>query len=63
VVHQQGGWWCWDEYSCDVRWAHFPPGNPKPTERRSLMSSKPIKEMTALHNTFNGEQNPTWGMM
>ena len=20
VFHQQGGWWCWDEYSCQVRW-------------------------------------------
>merc|ERR1712096_20837 len=20
VIHQQGGWWCWDDYSCQVRW-------------------------------------------
>lgn len=19
LVHQQGGWWCWDDYSCQVR--------------------------------------------
>lgn len=35
VVHQQGGWWCWDEYSCQVRWDHFANHT---SEHRTLMS-------------------------
>ena len=25
LVHQQGGFWCWDDWSCQTRWNHFSP--------------------------------------
>jgi len=54
VLHQQGGWWCWDEYSCRVRFFF----NATPTtEKRTLMSSTPLAALTQLHDTFNGEKN------
>ena len=54
VVHQQGGWWCWDAYSCDVRWSHFANHT---TEKRSLMSTVDLRALTEAHDTFNGEKN------
>ena len=54
VVHQQGGWWCWDDYSCQVRWDHF---SNHTMEKRSLMSTKDLKALTDEFDTFNGEKN------
>lgn len=54
VLHQQGGWWCWDAYSCGVRWAHFANHT---TEKRTLMSTKALANLTSEHDTFNGEKN------
>jgi len=54
VIHQQGGWWCWDDYSCKVRWEHFLPTKRAPTEKRHLMSSKSLLQTTNAYNTFNG---------
>lgn len=54
VFHQQGGWWCWDEFSCQVRWDHFADHT---VEFRSLMSTKELSALTTAHDTFNGEKN------
>eukprot|EP00658_Telonema_sp_P-2_P032363 TRINITY_DN23986_c0_g1_i2.p1 TRINITY_DN23986_c0_g1~~TRINITY_DN23986_c0_g1_i2.p1 ORF type:complete len:331 (+),score=62.52 TRINITY_DN23986_c0_g1_i2:96-1088(+) len=54
VLHQQGGWWCWDDYSCAVRWAHF---QNHTTEKRTLMSTGQLAALTAKYDTFNGEKN------
>ena len=54
VLHQQGGWWCWDDYSCQVRWDHFANHT---TELRALMSTSQLAALTAAHDTFNGEKN------
>ena len=54
VVHQQGGWWCWDDYSCAVRWDHFANHT---SEKRSLMSTKELEALTEEFDTFNGEKN------
>lgn len=54
VIHQQGGWWCWDDYSCQVRWEHFLNHT---TEKRTLMSTAELSNLTQLHDTFNGEKN------
>jgi len=54
IFHQQGGWWCWDEFSCQVRWDHFANHT---VEFRSLMSTKDLATLTAAHDTFNGEKN------
>ena len=54
VLHQQGGWWCWDDYSCLVRWNHF---SNHSTELRTLMSTSALAELTKQHDTFNGEKN------
>ena len=58
VIHQQGGWWCWDDFSCSVRWEHFEDATKRaPTEKRHLMSTKMLKDTTQRFNTFNGEKN------
>ncbi|KAH8098265.1 pectin acetylesterase [Aureococcus anophagefferens] len=54
IVHQQGGWWCWDAYSCQVRWDHFANHT---TEKRTLMSTKDLQNLTDAFDTFNGEHN------
>ena len=54
VLHQQGGWWCWDEYSCKVRWDHFANHT---TEKRTLMSTVALAALTQQYDTFNGEKN------
>ena len=54
IVHQQGGWWCWDKYSCQVRWDHFANHT---TEKRTLMSTKDLQNLTDAFDTFNGEHN------
>ena len=54
VLHQQGGWWCWDDYSCQVRWDHFANHS---TEFRTLMSTASLAKLTQEHDTFNGEKN------
>jgi hypothetical protein len=48
VVHQQGGWWCWDAYSCQVRWDHFANHT---TDKRTLMSTKDLAALTEAHDT------------
>jgi hypothetical protein len=54
VLHQQGGWWCWDDYSCQVRWDHFANHS---SELRTLMSTAALADLTKQHDTFNGEKN------
>jgi hypothetical protein len=54
VLHQQGGWWCWDDFSCQTRWNHFANHT---TELRTLMSTKDLAAITAAHDRFNGEIN------
>lgn len=58
VIHQQGGWWCWDDYSCKVRWEHFEDGQLRALkEKRHLMSTVQLQNTTTAFNTFNGEKN------
>lgn len=54
VLHQQGGWWCWDDYSCRVRWDHFANHT---IDTRTLMSTSDLSDLTQRHDTFNGEKN------
>ena len=62
LIYLQGGFWCWDEPSCALRWAYW--NNPAAQAQwngKHLMSSKTLNNMTLNGNLPGGITNTSGG--
>ena len=60
LIYLQGGFWCWDEASCALRWGYWDdPAAQRQWHGKHLMSSKTLDNVTMNGNTPGGILNTT----